>query len=64
MSDEVKLVTEAAAYVGGKISHNDLGDLDKGNLHVIESITGLRQELDDISALKNIESKDRGVAQY
>lgn len=64
VSEDTVSVSEVEVDESSKISHNDLLDRDLEQQHPIESIIGLSEELDKLNKLKNIESKDRGVAQY
>ena len=45
-------------------NHNNLYNRDSPDQHTIGSITGLRQELDEIQSLKTVESDKRGSANY
>lgn len=63
MSEEVKLVSENIAYSGSEL-HNDLDGRYYSGAHTIDAIDDLRVTLDELQALKNIESKNRGIAQY
>ena len=44
--------------------HSDLPDKYEPNQHIIESISGLREELDEIEALKTVYSDKHNVANY
>ena len=48
----------------GQLNHALLHNRDLPDQHIIESITGLRQELDGIHALKTVESDKCGSANY
>lgn len=61
--DEVA-VSEALTDDSDKISHYDLKDTDSKDQHLITSITGLREELNEIERLKTIVSDGRGFAEY
>ena len=47
-----------------QLNHTLLHNRDLPNQHIISSITGLREELDGIHALKTVESDKRGYANY
>lgn len=47
-----------------QLNHALLHNRDLHDQHTIGSITGLRQELDEIEALKTVESDKRGMANY
>jgi hypothetical protein len=64
VSEDTVSVSEVEVDESSKISHNDLLDRDLEQQHTIKSIIGLSEELDKLNKLKNIESRDRGVAQY
>lgn len=58
---------EAFASLGGQnehLNHKLLHNRDAADQHTIGSITGLREELDGIHALKTVESDKRGSADY
>jgi predicted nucleic acid-binding Zn-ribbon protein len=69
--DEPELFTvgtdEAFASSGGQnpqLNHALLHNRDLPDQHTIRSITGLREELDEIESLKTVESDKRGCANY
>lgn len=64
--EEVEIeVEEGTGWNGGDgTRHSDMPDKYEPNQHIIESITGLREELDNIEALKAVESDGYGVANY
>lgn len=59
-------VLENCAALGGleNISHGALHGRELDGQHPISAITGLREELDNITALKTVYSNGKGVAQY
>lgn len=64
--EEVEIeVEEGTGWNGGDgTRHSDMPDKYEPNQHIIESITGLREELDNIEALKTVESDGYGTANY
>ena len=59
-------VLENCAALGGleNVSHGALIGRELDGQHPISAITGLREELDDITALKTVYSNGKGFAQY
>lgn len=64
MQEEVRLVSDTTAYEGANISHSVLDDRFKGAQHEITNITGLQDKLNELEDLKNLTTKNRGIAQY
>lgn len=58
-------VEEGTGWSGGDgTRHSDMPDRYEPDQHIIESITGLREELDAIEKLKTVESDGYGAANY
>lgn len=64
--EEIEIeVDEVVGWVGGdNTRHHSLFGRDEPNQHPITAIAGLRQELDDIEALKTVCADKIGVANY
>lgn len=64
--DEVKIeIDESIGWVGGdNTRHYSLYGRDENDQHPIKAITGLREELDEIEALKTVQSNQSGIASY
>lgn len=66
LEEEINIeVDEAIGWVGGDSTrHYSLCDRDEADQHPITAITGLREELDNIEALKVVYSNARNQADY
>ena len=64
--EEIEIsVEEAIGWIGGDRGHHyELPDRNEPNQHIITSITGLREELDEIEKLKTVYSDKYNVANY
>ena len=64
--EEVNIeIDETVGWVGGDPSkHYSLSGRDEPNQHIIESITGLREELTTLSSVKDISSIHGGFAEF
>lgn len=64
--EEIEIdVDEAVGWAGGdSTQHSSLSGRDEPNQHPISAISGLRDELNEIEALKTIYSDKNGIANY